>query len=265
MYCRMPQTVIVVPCYNEARRLRKYQFEVFLAQEQDTLLLFVDDGSRDATATLLKELTEQFPGKAELLILEENKGKAAAVRAGILYAAEHFHPPLVGFFDADLSTPLPTIHEMTALFESRPGTSMVFGSRVKRLGSHIERNWLRHVFGRIFASLVSHTLQIPVYDSQCGAKIFRTEVAEKIFSEPFLSRWIFDVEILGRYILLSGYQTTLKTVCELPLSVWIDDGDTRIRPKDLMRMLPELFTLWRKYHRRISGIRKAERQGNPVP
>lgn len=258
MYCSMPQTVIVVPCYNEDRRLRKDQFEVFLAQEKDTLLLFVDDGSRDATAVLLKELTEKFPEKAELLSLEENRGKAEAVRTGILYAAGHFHPSLVGFFDADLSTPLPTIHEMTAIFESRPEISMVLGSRVKRLGSHIERNWLRHVFGRIFASLVSLTLQIPVYDSQCGAKIFKTEVAEKIFSEPFLSRWIFDVEILGRYIILFGYRTTLKTVCELPLSVWVDDGDSRIRLIDLMRMLPELFTLWKKYHRRISGIRKAE-------
>lgn len=260
MYCSMPQTVIVIPCYNEARRLRKHQFELFLEQEKDIMLLFVDDGSRDSTATLLKEFTAKYPGRAELLTLDKNKGKAGAVRAGILYAAERFQPSLVGFFDADLSTPLPTIHEMTALFKTRPGTSMVFGSRVKRLGSHIERNWLRHVFGRIFASLVSYTLQIPVYDSQCGAKIFRKEVAEKIFSEPFLSRWIFDVEILGRYILLSGYQTTLKTVCELPLTVWVDDGDTRIRLRDLLRMLPELFTLWKKYHRRISSIRKIELQ-----
>ena len=260
MYRSMPQTVIVIPCYNEARRLRIEQFELFLAHEQHILLLFVDDGSKDDTASLLKKLIQKYTGKAELFILEENRGKAEAVRAGILYAAEHFQPSLVGFFDADLSTPLPTIHEMTALFANKPETAMVFGSRVKRLGSHIERNWLRHVIGRNFASLVSCTLQIPVYDSQCGAKIFRTEIAEKIFCEPFFSRWIFDVEILGRYILFSGYQTTLKSVCELPLSVWVDDGDTRIRPKDLMRMLPELFTLWRKYHRRICSIRKAERQ-----
>lgn len=261
MYFCMPKTVIVIPCFNEARRLKNDQFIEFLGQDHDVILLFVNDGSTDNTSTLLENLAEKFPEKACLLSLSHNKGKAEAVRMGILYAADHFHPALVGFFDADLSTPLWFIHEMVSLFEMKPGLSMVFGSRVKRMGSNIQRNWARHVLGRIFASMVSFALQIPVYDSQCGAKIFTTPVAEKLFAEPFMSRWIFDVEILGRYILLSGYHATLQSVYELPLATWVDDGDTRIRFRDLMRILPELAGLWKKYHKKIATIKKSEMQG----
>src|SRR5512133_574565 len=95
--------VLVVPCYNEARRLPGERFLEFARAH--VRLLFVDDGSRDETAAVHAELVKAAPGAIAALRLERNQGKAEAVRQGVL-AALASSPRLVGFWDADLATPL---------------------------------------------------------------------------------------------------------------------------------------------------------------
>ena len=124
------------------------------------------------------------------------------MRQGILRAAGlPFYGQLdwIGFWDADLSTPL----EELPRFLGFPafcgvGADAVIGSRVMRLGSRVHRNALRHLFGRAFVTVASLLLKVQAYDSQCGAKLFRPAAAARAFAEPFVTRWIFDLEVLLR-------------------------------------------------------------------
>ena len=106
----------------------------------------------------------------------------------------------MGNWDADLATPLSTIPEFIEKFQSSRALVAVSGSRILRLGSSIHSSVFRHYFGRVFAMVTSNILNILIYDTQCGAKLFRTEHAGLIFSEHFISRWFFDVELFARSI-----------------------------------------------------------------
>ena len=133
----MPETVLVVPCYNEAERLDAQAFRTFAAANGDVRLLFVNDGSTDGTAEVLEELCRDEPS-LDAMHLKENQGKAGAVLEGILAALET-KPALVGFWDADLSTPLDELPAFLAVFEQHTNIEMVFGARVNLLGRSIQR------------------------------------------------------------------------------------------------------------------------------
>jgi dolichyl-phosphate beta-glucosyltransferase len=235
--------VVVVPCYDEERRLDVAAFRAFLAQPSDTLLLFVDDGSRDGTLSLLKALSVEFPEHAVVLALEQNQGKAEAVRRGILAALEQ-GPRYVGYWDADLATPLEVIADFQRTLED-PVLEVVLGARVALLGRQIERRAVRHYLGRIFATAASMTLHAPVYDTQCGAKLFRvTPRTRALFERPFSSRWIFDVELIARY--LSGGGTT-KGIYEYALARWTDVGESKLKSSDFIRASGEMLRIYREY------------------
>ncbi len=163
---------------------------------------------------------------------ERNKGKAEAVRAGINHAFQNFNQQFIGYWDADLATPLDSVARFLVVLDQYPQVEMIFGSRVKLLGRHVERRAVRHYLGRVFATAVSVMLRLSVYDTQCGAKLFRANAqARKVFSEPFLSRWVFDVEILARYLNL--YEREPKrleqVIYEYPLEVWVDIEGSKLR------------------------------------
>src|SRR4030095_15183015 len=102
---------------------------------------------------------------------------------------------LVGFFDADLAAPLDAIDDFLALLRLRPSVEFVLGSRVGLMARDIRRKAMRHYLGRVFATAVSHALDLPVYDTQCGAKILRVNAATaSLFDTAFRSTWIFHRE-----------------------------------------------------------------------
>lgn len=223
----------MVPCYNEAARLEVARFESYAAQPDAANLLFVDDGSTDGTAKALSGLVRRNPGRVCALQLEANHGKSGAVRAGVL-AALGGGPTFVGFWDADLATPLAAISRFVAALEARPALQGAIGARVKLLGTTIERSAVRHYLGRVFATAASLVLNLAVYDTQCGAKLFRAgPLLSAAFSAPFRSRWAFDVELLarleeaGRRI---GAPPVEQTVIELALEEWRDVGGSKLHP-----------------------------------
>lgn len=242
------KTIIVVPCFNEAERLRLNEFRDYLSHSRDVSLLFVNDGSRDETAVVLSKFQAETGARVDVLDYSQNRGKAEAVRQGMQHALAQ-HAQFVGFWDADLATPLSAIDEFVSLLEGRPEIQMVFGARVKLLGREIDRRVTRHYLGRIFATCASMVLHLPVYDTQCGAKIFRvTNLLPKLLEEPFRSRWIFDVEIIARFARTMGDRTLATgSIYEYPLRKWVDVAGSKVRPKDFVRAFLELAAIWLKY------------------
>jgi glycosyltransferase involved in cell wall biosynthesis len=234
-----------VPCYNEASRLDVAAFVRFAQANPNIRLCFVDDGSSDGTSDVLERFRACAPNCC-VLRLPTNVGKGEAVRRGILALLETGICPLVGYVDADLATPLEQLPLLLSVFAERPTAAVAFGSRVKLLGRVIERWPLRHYFGRVFATTASMILRLPVYDTQCGAKVFRASVAAGVFGTPFLSRWVFDVEVFARLVQAIGRERSQIDLVEVPLTEWRDRGDSRLRPTHLFRIPIDLIRIaWR--------------------
>lgn len=248
----MASAAIVVPCYNEEKRLDVASFHDFSDRLHRITFLCVDDGSTDATLQLLQSLQAADQNKFSVLSLPQNQGKAEAVRRGVLTAIDS-QPDYVGFWDADLATPLSAIPQFVDLAESRPDLEMIMGSRVKLLGRNIERRRSRHYLGRVFATAVSTVLGLEVYDTQCGAKLFRaTPFISALFRQPFLSRWIFDVEILARLIKArrgTELPQPKQIIYEFPLTEWRDVPGSKLGYRDFMRAAWELAWIYNSYFR----------------
>jgi glycosyltransferase involved in cell wall biosynthesis len=245
--------MVVVPCYNEEARLRPHQFSQFLAKDNRVSFLFVNDGSRDGTLGVLKALRAEHPNRIEIVDKQMNGGKAEAVRGGMLHAIASGEFAYTGFWDADLATPLDVIPELLAKLVERPKLDMVFGSRVRLLGHAIHRRALRHYLGRCFATAVSIVLELPIYDTQCGAKLFRiTPLLQAILVSPFESRWIFDVEIIARFLALHNQDASLvfDAIYENPLPRWEDVAGSKVRPSDFFVAFYELLRVRKTFRRR---------------
>lgn len=245
------RAVIVVPCYNESRRLPVAEFERFL-DRPGADLLFVDDGSKDNTADVLRALCDGRGGRARLLECGRNGGKAEAVRRGV-GAAIGDGAAYVGYWDADLATPLDDIARFLDVLEARPDIDMVFGSRVKLLGRKVERHAMRHYLGRVFATVASLVLRLPVYDTQCGAKVFRVVPATaNLFDEPFCSRWVFDVELIARYIRnLGSPDRAAARIYEFPLMAWRDVAGSKLKPGDFLVSFGDIVRIYWEYMRKV--------------
>jgi len=247
----MSTTAIVVPCFNEEKRLDRAAFERFAAEVSGISFVFVDDGSADGTRQILEDLATGLPGRAGVVALEKNSGKAEAVRRGVNRALEQ-QPTYVGYWDADLATPLDVIRDFSGLLDTHPELQMVMGARVQLLGRRIERSPLRHYAGRLAATAISIVLGLRVYDTQCGAKLFRSEAARDLFAEPFGTRWIFDAEIIARLIAKLGthpHPTARNAVYEYPLHAWMDVRGSKVGPSDYLRAAVDLFRIYHRYVR----------------
>lgn len=240
----MSRVALIVPCYNEAERLDSDAFSAWLGHHPDVSMIFVNDGSTDRTLEVLTTLAERTQGRASVLDLRHNQGKAEVVRRGLLHALADA-PDAVGFIDADLATPLDELDRLISVLDGSD-IQVVMGARVSLLGRRIERNGLRHYLGRVFASTASLTLKLRVYDTQCGAKLFRPSPAlEAALSVPFLSRWVFDVELLGRMMHPGKDIRGLlpEDIVEEPLRAWRDVPGSKLNPVHMLRSAVDLLRI----------------------
>ncbi|MFH2005433.1 MAG: glycosyltransferase [bacterium] len=247
---RSERCTVVVPCYNEEHRLRAAPF-LRLASQPGIDLVFVDDGSTDRTAELLAELCRQSDGAARSLRLARNAGKGEAVRYGLNLALER-GAPLVAFLDADLATPVEELLRLREVLVTR-NADVVLAARVKMLGTHIERRPSRHYLGRVFATAASLSLDMPIYDTQCGAKVFRSTAALRAaLARPFLSRWVFDVELLGR--LLHGTEGApplpRSEILEVPLKTWTHVSGSKVGLRSMAQAAVDLIRFNVDHYRR---------------
>jgi dolichyl-phosphate beta-glucosyltransferase len=235
---------LVVPCHNEQGRLDVAAFDRFLTHTEGTGVVLVNDGSDDGTSSLLHQIAERFPERVEVIDQQQNQGKAEAVRVGMLRAMD-LGAEYAGYFDADLATPLEASREFIETLDRYSELQFVIGARVALLGRTITRKASRHYLGRVFATAASLVLALPVYDTQCGAKLLRvTERARSLFKRPFGSRWIFDVELMARYLSAYGSRDGMY---ELPLHRWTDIGESKVKWWDFVRAGAEIAAIYRDY------------------
>lgn len=234
----MTSLALVIPCHNEAARLRTDEFLSALERFPFLTFCFVDDGSTDATAETLAFLAHASPA-IDAIYLPKNIGKAEAVRAGVRHVLERGTPEAVGFWDADLATPFDELPAFISAFARDGGADAVIGARWKHLGGRVARSVFRSCTGMLMKQLIRLVLRAPVYDTQCGAKIFTRATAEEIFRHPFISPWLFDVELLKRL----GKERLSARVREVPLDVWHDIPGSNLRLTDSFRLLGDLVRI----------------------
>jgi dolichyl-phosphate beta-glucosyltransferase len=241
--------IIIIPCYNEYNRIPKDKFIHFLNNNNDVKLVFSNDGSTDNTIHALRKI--QYFAKDRVFIhsLKTNKGKAKAVREGVLFCFQNdFKYTKIAYLDADLAT---SLEECVAISNTINGTIIfAFGSRISKIDNTITRKLYRHLTGRFIATIISHILGIRVYDTQCGCKVLNGNLAEKVFKEEFKSKWLFDVEIFYRIIQLYGREK-MKSICkEVPLKCWTNSGNSKVKFTYFFKLWFDIIVLRRKYAER---------------
>ncbi|OHA70562.1 MAG: hypothetical protein A3E07_03160, partial [Candidatus Wildermuthbacteria bacterium RIFCSPHIGHO2_12_FULL_45_9] len=188
----IPKLSVIIPAYNEEKRLPKTLESVisYLAkQTYQSEVLVVNDGSKDGTATIVRELAKNIPS-LRLLDNQENHGKGFVVRQGMLAAKGEWRV----FMDADNSTSIDHIHRMW--LEKDQGFEVIIGSRdIKGAVIPVPQSWLRRRLGDVFNLMVQVLSELwGIWDTQCGFKGFSAKATQEIFSKATVNRWAFDVE-----------------------------------------------------------------------
>jgi dolichyl-phosphate beta-glucosyltransferase len=214
----LPHLSVVIPAFNEARRLPPYLDEVigFLeGRGQPWEVVVVDDGSTDGTGAAVRALAARHPG-LRLLPLGRNRGKGAAVRAGMLAAVGAFRL----FADADGATPIAELKRLEPALAA--GADVVIGSRaLSDPAVTVRARPHRVVAGRLFNWLAARLGVRGVADSQCGFKLFTGAAAERLFGALQTAGFAFDVELLLRAQAL-GYR-----IVEVPVN-WADQEGSKV-------------------------------------
>ncbi len=236
---------IIIPCYNEGKRLDTKRFFNFLESQKNVLLCFVNDGSSDHTFEVLTLIKSKFPTNVEAISTKKNVGKAEAVRAGILHCNTNFKHEKIAYLDADLATTLEECYEISKLIKNK--IVFAFGSRIKKIDTNIQRKGYRFLIGRVIATFISRQLNLGVYDTQCGCKIFNTQLSEKIFDKSFISKWLFDVELFHRIIKLYSVNEMCEISTEVPLKSWIDYDDSKVKMTYFFKLWLDLYTIKKAY------------------
>lgn len=236
----MEPNAIIIPCYNEEKRLRESSLEA-LIHGCDATLYLANDGSTDQTLAVLQRFAQKHPGRCHVLHYEKNSGKANTIYKAVndLMAKGYGY---IGYFDADFSTPPAEVIRL--LGYTRDGLQQfIFGSRVLLLNSGIRRKGYRHVIGRIIITIINLKFHLKIYDTQCGAKIFSREIIPSAFDKPFKTSWLFDVEIFIRL----KQKNLLQYGKEVPVSDWVDVDGSKLGWKSAFKIFRELVLLNRNY------------------
>ena len=242
----MSKLLCIIPFYNEESRFEHLLYDAFFLDYPEIDFLLVDDKSIDNTLPILTSLAQRFTN-VKALSLPSNVGKAEAIRSGILNITIEKYD-FIGYLDADLATPISEFVRLYEYISRDESISICMGSRIKLLGNKVNRSLKRHYFGRIFATLISQfILKIPIYDTQCGAKIIKASLAKELFEQPFTTRWLFDVELLLRYK-NKGYDLQ-SSVVEIPLNEWTEMKNSKIKLTEILSFPFQLIKIYVHYAR----------------
>lgn len=210
--------------------------------------LGVNDGSKDNTLDVLKSIHQQYPAQFRYFDMPVNSGKAEAVRSGILHAMQSDNYDYIGYWDADFSTTLEELDWFIHFSGGELSHDIIMGCRVARLGSQVQRKIFRHYLGRVFSTVTSNMLNLRVYDTQCGAKLFRSTLVPALFADSFTSKWFFDVEILARCISTKGREYLYTHALEIPLKAWYEIKGSKLKWSDFLKVPLELLKIRRRYN-----------------
>ena len=223
---------IIIPCYNEEKRIGKTLQAVnhFLTKQTYSYeVIVVDNGSDDRTEEIVKEFQKEMPNIR--LLRKEKYGKGWAVKEGMLAAEGDYRL----FTDADNSTDISQTNDL--LEQAKQGYDVVVGSRqIKGAKILHPQSATRSFLGKIFRAVVKMLVPLPVKDTQNGFKLFSKEAAEKIFPKQRSLYWAFDVEILA---LASKMGFKIK---ESPI-LWKNDKQSKMNLKGMTLMLFELLKI----------------------
>lgn len=241
------KTGIIIPCYNEEKRLNQKAFISFIKENQDYHLCFVNDGSKDGTLDVLYAMKDQAPRSISVIDVKKNSGKATAVRAGARFLYNQSFIDNIGFMDADLSTDFKDFKDLVNTLE-RDNQIMVFGSRNSGGSSKIERDFMRNVLSKFIKQFILLILGMSIRDTQCGAKVFKRDIVPVVYQEAFLSKWLFDVEIFLRLKKHLGVAYVMSRITEQPLMRWVHVEDSKLGTKDAIGIPVKLAQIWINYN-----------------
>jgi len=242
------RTGIIIPCYNEANRLDSKAFKSFILSNDDYHLCFVNDGSSDKTMEVLKSIQTGREDQVSIIDMKKNSGKASAVRSGARYLYNRTDIDYIGFIDADLSTDFNDFTKLVESINSNKDLQIVYGSRGKGNGS-IERNPIRMLFSKIIKVFTGMILGLPISDTQCGAKVFTRDIIPVAYNQPFITQWLFDVEIFIRLKNYFGRDQVMNHLYEQPLQRWVHMDDSKLGIRDAVQIPLKLISIWLNYGR----------------
>lgn len=241
-------SAIVIPCFNEEKRINVNQYMDSLG-DFSSKVFFVDDGSKDKTFSVLKKLEKMAPDRFIAIKSSENQGKAEAVRLGIRTALDKKFKH-IGFFDADLAVKLFEAENFLHIFKHVPDVNSVIGVRLPLTGHKIDRTKGKYFAQNIISHMANLLFSPHVSDTQCGAKMFTADVLQPTTKKPFISRWLFDMELLKRISELPQSQNK-NWLFELPVISWTEMGGSKRKFSDYSLSLKDFYKMIVKY-----GLRK---------
>src|SRR3989338_2982663 len=217
-----PELSIIVPVYNEQRRISLFLKELKSTVKPDWEVIFVDDGSTDLSVELIKKSGIR---NVRILSYKNNRGKGYAVKKGVDYARGRY----TIFIDADCAVHPSQIGIMQPLLKKY---DVVVGTRASKK-SRIKQPLLRKITGAAFNNYVNFLYGINIRDNLCGFKGFKSEIAKDLFKNLLSERWVFDVELF--------YKMRKKNIrlYELPI-IWEHKKNSKMRLMDPVIMAFEL-------------------------
>jgi len=236
---------IVVPCFNEEKNFSVKKFEKVISTMSDVLLCFVDDGSRDRTPQLLESLKKLHTDKVDIITHSENKGKAEAVRTGILHCNNNYNHSIIAFLDADLSTSLEECLALRPYLKDE--IEFCFASRTLQSDSNIQIKYYRFIIGRLLRPIIWKILGIKIYDTQCGCKLFTKNLSIELFKDEFISKWLFDIELFARTKKKFGEDEVEARLCEVPVKEWIDSNSSSVKISYFFNLWSDLIKIRNQY------------------
>ena len=241
MLLSMQKIAIIIPCYNEEKRLQEKAL-LHLLEHTTADIFLANDGSKDNTLTIIEKFSALNSERCFVLHYPQNQGKANTVFKSVNEVLAKNEYDFIGYFDADFSTPA---SEITRLIKKIISSEAKFllGSRILLLNSGIKRKFHRHIIGRIVITIINLRFKLGIYDTQCGAKLFTAAIAQQAFKMPFKTSWLFDVEIFIRLKKLH----LLKYGQEIPIYNWKDVDGSKLGWKTSFKILNELYQLFKTY------------------